>query len=248
MPANIMPVILAVGTACAVWALAVLLETGRRPQAKGRLPSKAPDASLKKTLLLAAAGAAGGALLSYGAQHLIVMTGIGAGLGTGAGVLFEQVAGSRRKFVRLREAAILYESVDHLARAGFTVRQSLQMSLPLLTVLRPVVGRCLDRWPTGSLRALAQMGEDINVPEADVLISVLMHAEEMGTERIAGIMEEEAFRLEELRKSLAESRIVARPLQLTIYVFLPVVAVLGTLLAPLAYRAISMITSIKVGF
>lgn len=185
-------------------------------------------------------------MLFWGTPYL-AFSGIGAVFGPLLGLFLERVNAQRRRFVRLREVAVLYESVDLFARAGFTVRQALQMSVPLVPGLREEVMRCLDRWPAGPLRAIQRFGEEVGLEEAQVLTGVLMHAEELGPGRVSGIMAEEAARLEEIRRALAEIRVASRPVYLTVYNFLPVVAALGMLIAPLAWRAVTMISSMRAG-
>lgn len=202
--------------------------------------------SLPKGLILwVVGGAAGGATIGTGPALWPVSALSGGMTGVGLYLAVKRVRSGQQRFARLKEVAILYESVDLFARAGFTVRQSLQMSIILTQQLRPVIEKAMDRWPSGPLRAIQQMGEDIAMPEADVLTGILMHAEEGGAQKISGIMEEEAGRLEKLRQCMAETRMAAKPLYATMYVFLPLIAALGILIAPVAYRAISMISGIK---
>ncbi|MHB1127554.1 MAG: hypothetical protein ACYC2T_11485 [Bacillota bacterium] len=168
-------------------------------------------------------------------------------LGFIGGKVYGWLSKGSEEFEKIKEVALLYESMELYNRAGFTVRQSLQMSLILVPKLQPHISKCLDRWPSGPLRALHQLGDDIGVKHADLLTGLLMQAEERGSKNVSGIMEQEAIRLEELRASLAESRIAAKPIYSAVYLFLPVSSVMGILLAPMAYRAIQMISSIKAG-
>lgn len=191
------------------------------------------------------AGMLVGGALAWGTKLLPIVLPMSGAAGLLAKEVIKRLGGSKRKFKKLKEVAILYESIDLFTRAGYTVRQSLQMSTMLVDVLRPTVEKCLDRWPAGPLRAIRMLGDDIGVPEADVLTGILMHAEEGGTEKIAGIMEQEALRLEDLRRSLAETRVAAKPIYSTIYVFMPVIAAMGMLITPLAYRAFNTIGGMR---
>ncbi len=200
----------------------------------------------------ALAPALGGAvflgLIAGQMPYALVAIPVGAALGFLASRIAVKLYRSRTHFQRLREAAVLYESIDLFTRAGFTPRQAMELSLPLLTLLRPAVERCIASWSGGALRAIEQLGNDINLKEADVLIAVLMQIVEGGVAKLAGVMEEEAFRLDELRQNLGEMRIAAKPVYSTVYIFLPVAALVGMLLGPLAFRAISMISNLRAGY
>lgn len=198
-----------------------------------------------KTLLACFGGAVGFGALAWGTPYLPVAVFLGNLVALGIVFAARYLRGGSDRFLRLREAAVLYESIDLFGQAGFTVRQAMQLSLPLVTRLRSALEKCISRWGGGSLRAIEQLGHDIGIPDADVLIAVLMHAEEVGTGKLAGVMEEEAIRIDELRRTLAEMRVAGKPVYATAYVFLPVATLLGIILGPLAYRAIQMISDMR---
>lgn len=199
----------------------------------------------RRTLTTVALCGAAAVIVAWGSPLAPLAGGLGALLGLLADMFRTTLVRSRTRFQKLRELAVLHESVELFSRAGFTVRQSLQLSLPLLKTLRPAVTRCLDRWPAGPLRALSRLSEEIGLPEAELLTGVLMHVEEAGCDQTLGIMAEEAARLEELRRALAETRLAAKPIYATLYTFMPVGTVLGLVLGPLAYRAVLMIGSLR---
>lgn len=201
----------------------------------------------RRTVVFALGGAVFSALIVAKMPYVLAAVPVGATLGFLASRVAARLYQSRTHFQRLREAAVLYESIDLFTRAGFTPRQAMELSLPLLTLLRPAVEKCIASWSGGALRAIEQLGSDIGLKEADVLIAVLMQIVEGGVAKLTGVMEEEALRLDELRQSLGEMRIAAKPVYSTVYIFLPVAALVGMLLGPLAFRAISMISSMRVG-
>lgn len=198
-------------------------------------------------LLPAMLGGLTGAGFALGTPFLLPAVGLGMIAGMMGMRVFARLKAHRSYFVRLREAAVIYECVDIYTRAGFNVPQALELTLSLVSALRPALQRCLDRWPAGPLQALSALGEEIGVKEADVLIGVLMQAQEAGVEKISGILEQEALRLEDLRKALAEARVAAKPVYATIYTFFPLAAVLGMVIGPLAFRAVVMIASLQAG-
>lgn len=172
---------------------------------------------------------------------------IGAALGMVGQTIFRTVKESSNEFSIIRDLALLYECIELFSKAGFTVRQSLEMSQAIVPHLQSKIRACLDNWAFGPLRALEKFGEDIGIKQAEILVSLLMQIEESGTKNISGAMEEEAIRLEKMREALVESRIAKKPVYSAVYMFLPVASLLGILIAPLAYRAIQMIGSLRAG-
>jgi hypothetical protein len=172
---------------------------------------------------------------------------IGAGIGMVGQTIYRSISKSSKEFIIIRELALLYECIELFTKAGFTVRQSLQMSQTVVPHLRNKIRNCIDHWPFGPLRALEKLGSDIGIEQANILVGLLMQIEESGTKNISGAMAQEAVRLEEIREALVESRIAKKPIYSTVYMFLPVASVLGILIAPLAYRAIQMISGLRAG-
>lgn len=176
-------------------------------------------------------------------------------VGAGLGILLGPVAvriyrWTQRdsvKHIKLRECAILYEAIDLYTQAGYTVEQALKMGAVLTPAIRPAVERCLAYWPQGPLRALEKMGGDIGLEEAEILISVLMQAVKAGPERVAGLLGEESTKLEELRQTMAEVRIAAKPVYQTAYFILPLAANMGIVLSVMSYRMIVMLNGMKAG-
>ncbi|NLI74782.1 MAG: hypothetical protein GX369_08520 [Euryarchaeota archaeon] len=121
----------------------------------------------------------------------------------------------------------------------------MQMSLPLVEKLRPALENCIFRWGNGPMRAIEQFGYDIDLSEADVLIAILMHIEEVGTDKVAGVIAEESSRIDELRETLAEMRVAGKPIYSAAYIVMPVGTLLGIIMGPIAYRAIQMISNMK---
>lgn len=172
---------------------------------------------------------------------------LGFSLGAALAYLARNTYKKMQYLQKLREAALLYESIDLYSRVGYTVRQSLELTLPLMKKLRPVVERCIDRCSYGTVWALEQMGKEIGLKEADVLISLLILAEQSGSQRIAGVMEEESGKLESLRRTLAEIQLAGRPVYMTAYLFLPLAGVMGLFLGPMAWQVINMVSNLRAG-
>lgn len=244
----------AAGTGLSAAGLVMLFFSFRRGGKSFEAPERAkPQTTIKeamserdrKALLGAGVGALVGVSLAWGTGFLFPAILLGAGLGFLAPRLIDNFLNSSKEFKLTKEVALLYESVDLFLRAGFTVRQALGISRSLVPNLAGPLDKCLNRWPAGPLLALEHLGADIGLQQADMLVGLLMQAEEGGPEKVEGIMAQEAVRIEELRQALAEGRIAKKPIYSTVYLFLPVVAVIGIIMGPLAYRAIQMIMGLS---
>lgn len=182
----------------------------------------------------------GGALFWQSASFLKAVV-LAANLGSLAGWFVDKNARESVRLRKIREVAVLYESVDFYTKAGYTVQQSLRLGAVLTPLLRPSVERCLAAWPSGPAKALERFARDAGVPEAALFSSVLTHLEQSGASFGCGVLEEEGRGLEDLRKSLAELKIIAKPVYFAIYRALPLVAIGGVVVGPLVYRLIKLL-------
>jgi hypothetical protein len=188
-------------------------------------------------------------LITFRSQFFTLSLPIGISIGFITSKFFNKTIMATKRLAKLKDISLLYESVDLFTKAGFNIKQSLQISKILVPSISENINQCINDWPSGPLKAIERFGSEINkdLPEADVLTGLLMQAEECGTCNISGIMEQEALRLSELRKMAAESKIAVGPIFSTIYMFLPVASILGVILTPIAYQAIKMITDLRAG-
>jgi Flp pilus assembly protein TadB len=178
---------------------------------------------------------------------MLIGAGIGILVGPVVAHIYRWTKRDKTKNIKIRECAALYEAIDLYTQAGYTVEQSLRMGSILTPTIRPHIDRCLSYWPQGSIRALERLGGDLGIEEADILISVLMQAEKAGPERVAGLLSEESTKLEELRQTMAEIKIAAKPIYQTAYFILPLAANMGIVLSVLGYRLWLMIDGLKAG-
>ena len=181
-----------------------------------------------------------GVLIMWGTPSQPTGFAVGSLIGMGLAIFYRNNKDEMQKIKKIREVAALYESVDLFIRVGYSVYQSLELSMTITTTITPSLEKCLNSWPTkGSVQSLEEFANDVNIPEAAVLASVLMHIEEAGQEHGATLMAEEARHLEELRTTLAEVMIVSKPLYYSIYRVLPLIAIGGIIIGPLLYSLVS---------
>lgn len=177
-------------------------------------------------------------LISGKASGMLAVVG---GIGAGIAWFIQRNMKETLKMKKLREIAALYESIVFYTKAGYTIQQALRLGAVITPTIRPAVERCLAAWPSGPVRALERFAEEVDVPEAATLSTVLMHAEESGIGYGSGAIEEESRALESLRQTLAELKIVSKPLYYCIYRALPLAAISGIVVGPLVWRLIKLL-------
>lgn len=149
--------------------------------------------------------------------------------------------------IRLKETIRLYDLVEFYTFAKYTIPQALVLAKDLTPSIKPAVERCINQWSFGPQKAIEQMGKDINVKECDIMISVLNQAVTLGTQRLSGVLGEEAGKLEDLRHGKVEAGINLKPLYQAVYLILPGIGFLGMFLFPLAYRVIVNFAQLNAG-
>ncbi|WP_449241475.1 hypothetical protein [Desulfoscipio gibsoniae] len=120
---------------------------------------------------------------------------------------------------KLKEAILMYDAVNIYVSKGDNLYQSLEKSLPMLTVLKPTVEKCLKKYHYNPMQALNDMEKDMDFDEARILTSVFMQIDSTG--QGAHISGPEAVRLENIRRSLFKTNISLRPLYQQIQLYLP---------------------------
>lgn len=164
---------------------------------------------------------------------------------SGTGIVFF-IRGQLKKTIekrKLAEVAVLYETVDFYTQAGYTVFQSMEFGAALTLLIKPAINRCLSAWPQGPNRALNRMADELNMPQASLLATILMYIEEAGVEMGRSSISEEAKNLEALRLSLSSLTIVSKPLYYSIYRALPLAGVGGVVVGPLTYQLVNIMTT-----
>ncbi|MGI9862536.1 hypothetical protein SDD30_14240 [Moorella naiadis] len=205
----------------------------RNARAKG-------DDEFKYVVAGMAAGGMAGAMLAWGTAYLITVAAICSVLGMAAVLFLARSMKETGRMIKVRELVALYEALNFYTNAGYTIQQAMRLGAVVTPHLRPAVERCLAAWPYGPVRALERFADEVNLPEAVMLSTILMHAEEAGMQFGKVAIEEEASNLEKLRQTLAEVRIMSKPLYFAVYRGLPLFAAGGVIAGPLVYRLVSM--------
>lgn len=201
------------------------------------------------TLASMLGGSALGCLLAMGTGAVAITGAIGAFLGMGGSYLVRRSTSDMKKTKTMREVAVLYETINFFTRGEgdeqhFTIVQALRYAAVITPTIRPMVQRCINSWTWGPARALERFAKEVDLPEANILSSVLTHAAISGVSYSRAAIEEGSRDLEELRHSMAEIKIANKPMYYTIYRGLPLVAIGGILLGPLVYHLGTMLKMI----
>lgn len=220
------------------------VRAARSAQGKGRPEDAEAQQRVRGMAYGLAAGGAAGLLAGAGSPAALKLAAYGAVLGGLAGWFAARGVNEARRSKTLRELAVLYESVLFFTQAGYSIPQALQLGSVATPGIRPHVSRCLSRYTRDRIRALEQFAHDVGLPEATLLSSLLIHAEESGMEMGRGALAEESRALEELRRSLLELKVVSKPVYFAVYRGLPVVAACGVAVGPLVYRLVKVLQTI----
>ncbi|SHE97457.1 hypothetical protein SAMN02745218_01185 [Desulfofundulus australicus DSM 11792] len=186
-----------------------------------------------------------GAVFGFGTPLFFNAVGIGSSGGALLGWFVYRNIQETRRLRLLREIAVLYEAVDFFTQAGYTIPQALRLGSVAAPSLRPCVERCLARYPSDRARALEEFAREVGLSEAALLSSILAHAEESGMALGRSALQEESRSLEELRRNLAELKVVSKPLYFAVYRGLPLIAVGGVMVGPLAYKLIKLLQTVS---
>jgi len=147
-----------------------------------------------------------------------------------------------------REVVVLFEAVDTYLRAGMSMPYALACAKVLAPHLSKAVSACLAAWPSGSAQALEILRKKIDLPEADLMVSLLLQIEKTGVMNLEGVVRKEALNLERMREAAARAKIVTRPLYFVVYRLLPLLAVFGMFAGTLYWRLLHMLKHTMTGF
>ncbi len=207
-----------------------------------------PKSSSRVLLMAVAGGMVLGLLLSVRVNPFLGVSGGGA-LGYAVVVAAGRFKKRANRLVRLREVSLLYEAVDMYIQIGYTVHAALAAGCLVTPGIRKHVEKCLRLWGQGPVRALQVLGEELEVPEGQLLTAVLQQAVQGGPEQLKGVLAEESVKLEKIRERVAEQQIASRPIYQTVYLALPGFTLFAVILFPLGFQVIQSLRGLRaIGF
>lgn len=160
----------------------------------------------KYALLGFCAGTVCGVSLLWGTSN-VVTDSIVIGAISGAVVLVytniydKMILGLKRKEVRT-----LFSSVENLMLSGVSFEKALRETSELLNHLKPAVNKSVAYFPNTN-EVLNSLREEINLPEGDILVSLLKQLKEVGAGRFEGAIQKEIKVLEDMQASSDKVRI-----------------------------------------
>jgi len=182
------------------------------------------------------AGALLMAFVTWNTKWLITATSLGATAGFLAARFVDRVRLSTVQYAKRREIALFYEAVELYLHAKLPLRYALQLAGYITPRLASAVNTCLGMWSSGPVQALEAMCREINMPEGDLLVSLLTQINQLGLDKIEGVMRREGQNIERLQEATARAKITTRPVYFVIYRILPLVAVFGMFAGVLLWR------------
>lgn len=198
-------------------------------------------------LKLALAGVLGflvGVALTNGTPYMSIASLIFAGLGIGAETIVSRILRVRRIEKKRAECFLLFSAVEIFLQAGLSIPQALANSRGLMVHLEPAINRALATWSSGSVKALEALGQEIGLPEGDILVSLLLQVHQSGSQGLPNIIQNESHQLEERRRAVEKARITQKPAFLMAYRLLPFVVLLGLMAGVLVTRVFVQMNSI----
>lgn len=189
-------------------------------------------------------GLVSGILLTNGTAYMATAAMIFAGLGVGAVEAFYRITTQGKEERRKKECFLLFNAIEIYAQSGYSVPQSLSNARSFVPMLEPAINKSLAVWPSGSVQALEVLRDEINLPEGDQLVSLLLQVNQAGTKNLGNIIQAESKQMEEKRKALAKARITQKPVFLMVYRLLPLIVLMGMLAGVLVTRVFNQMNSI----
>lgn len=163
-------------------------------------------------------------------------------------ILFVRNVKSKNVHIKkVNEIAIVFESIELYMRAGYSMYQAIRTSRLLITEIRPAMDVCLSYWGNGPKQALAKLQEELNVPEAETLILMLVNLEGTGSKEMRSAIGGEVFNIESIQRMKTNVSIANKPLLLMIYRMLPLGSVIGITVGSLMYRTFSVLQHTGIG-
>jgi hypothetical protein len=188
------------------------------------------------------------ALLAWNTRWVTTATVVGGLAGYAVVRLFLKMRSEAGVQAKRREITLFFEAVEMYLRARLSMPYALSSAKLVAPSLAKAVNTCLGLWPSGSTRALEALRNEINLPEADIVVSLLIQIDRVGVDSLQGVIQREAQNLERLREAAARTRIITSPVYFVVYRLLPLLSVFGMFAGALYWRLAHMLKGVGLGF
>lgn len=180
-------------------------------------------------------GIIAGLLLFWNTSKLALAISICAAIGMGATYFVGQLQTQKQKLRKQQEVLVLFENIEVLMRAGLPLQKALMESKDLVVLLRPAIERSMTYWPSTNL-ILENLRKEIDLPEGDILVSLLTQLSLAGTERHEGIIQRETQRIEDVKAAEEKIRTNQKPYWLVFSRIIPILVIFGLFLGAMFVR------------
>jgi len=193
-------------------------------------------------------GLAGGLMLAGFFRHTRYTFFLGLAAGALLAKAVHSLYQSSLEQEKKRQVAIFFEAVELYMRGGKSMPKAIGTAQKLTPLLRKAVQKCLHYWPKSPARALEEFRKEVDVPEAQILVSLLLRIEKSGINGMEGVIQRDAHNIERLRDMAARRTIFKRPMYFMMYRLLPTLTVLGMLIGSLYYRLGMVLDQVGIKF
>lgn len=185
-------------------------------------------------------GLISGLFLFWNSKNILVITVFFIALGVGCAYYLKQLQEQQYYFKKQKEVFILFENVEILMRAGLSLQRALLESRDLVVILKPSIERSMAYFPNTSL-ILENLRKEIDLPEGDILVSLLTQLNIVGIDKFEGVIQREAQRLEDIRVASEKVRIARKPYWLVISRTIPILVLFGMFIGALFTRMVTIL-------
>lgn len=169
---------------------------------------------------------------------LFLMIGVSAMVG-----LLKLVALNRHQQM-VRELWTLLTGLELYMQAGFPLYFALKEAAATCAMIAPVVDRSLMLWSSVSPRAaLDQLGKELNLPEAFLVVSVLRQALDIDPASVAVFISREAARLDKMLEAQQSQSAQLKPMFQNAVMMIPMFNLFMLWTAPMAYSIFLQMSS-----
>jgi hypothetical protein len=150
-----------------------------------------------------------------------------AGMGAGGIIFTTNVKDNYKEEIRRKECIMLFNTLAIFLPTGMSIPQVLNSAKDFSPNLKRAIDKTLAAWHNGTITALDILKKEINLPEGDILASLLLQVSQTGSKNIYNIIQNESRRIDDRRRMLEKIKITRKPIALNIYRFLPLLVLLG---------------------
>lgn len=149
----------------------------------------------------------------------------------------------KRERIVMEELGLFCEVVFMSLKAKLTLKEAVQEAAKTTRYLKPYLDRCLNQWHTDKITALSDLKKAVTITGFQLVIDMLIHAAQVGHEKIPEFLEENKKLEDEIRNLEISGISKLRPLLVTFQMAIPFGIVLLVLFYPLIVQVENMLNT-----